>query len=148
MFTLTMSNQGAAHRVLLAVVDKVPQCRTCLLHRMAMQVEAGLNFVLAHTQIFIHAVLHPRAGKLQRVEGGNLLDNTIRIEEVTLILNLQLSSLTPCQHTGSQLGRFGHKGRTLASQRFNGVAKQSIKTLIEIILTAILGIEFPVFTYP
>jgi len=33
-------------------------------------------------------VLHTGTGKFQWVKGGNLLNNTVRIEEVTLILNL------------------------------------------------------------
>ena len=56
-----MGHQRTAYPMFLTSLDEIPQCYTGLLYSMAMEVKSRLNFVFSLTQIFIDAMLHPRA---------------------------------------------------------------------------------------
>ena len=85
-----VGDQGAAHAMFLTVIDKSPEGLARLLYAVAMQVEARLDFVLSHAQIFVDAMLYAGAGELQRVECCDLFDNAVWVEEVTVGLYLEL----------------------------------------------------------
>jgi hypothetical protein len=61
--TFAMSHQSAAHAMLLAALDKIPERNPSLLYPVTMEIESRLNLIFSLTQVFIDPVLHSGADK-------------------------------------------------------------------------------------